>query len=106
MLFYNTYYNNQVVSLHLAVLWVLVDIMYIRRRGKHHHSLTSDKLTLKLELLNEEDSQAVAVIRQSDVVGHILREISRHDFFWFIKVGGTTQVKLHSTKLYLSPIED
>ena len=45
---------------------------------------------------------AVAVIKQSDV-GHIPREISRN-VFWFIKVGGTTQVKLHSTKLYQSPI--
>ena len=46
---------------------------------------------------------AVPVIRQSDVFGHIAREISRH-VFWFIKVGGTTQVQLHSTKLYQSPI--
>ena len=58
-------------------------------------SLT-DKLLLKLEPLNEKDFHAVAVIRQSDVVGHIPREISRHAF-WFIKLGGTTQVKLHST---------
>ena len=77
--------------------------MYIRRRGKHHRPSLTDELSLKLEPLNEEDPHAVAVIRQSDVVGHIPREISRH-VFWFIKVGGTTQMKLHSTKLYQSPI--
>ena len=77
--FHNSYYNNRVVSLHSAVLSVLGDIMYIRRRGKHHHSLQlTDKLSLKLEPLNEEDPYAVAVIRQSDVVGHIPREIFRH----------------------------
>ena len=77
--------------------------MYFRRRGKYHHSLARHKLSLKLDPLNEDDPHAVAVIIQSDVVGHIPREIFLH-FFWFIKVGGTTQVKLHSTKLYLSPI--
>ena len=36
-------------------------------------------------------------------MGHIPREISRH-VCWFIKLGGNTQVTLHSTKLYQSPI--
>ena len=60
-------------------------------------------LSLKLEPLNKEDPYAVAVLKQSDVVGHIPREISRH-VCWFIKLGGNTQVTLHSTKLYQSPI--
>ena len=69
----------------------------------HKAPSLTNKLSLKLEPLNGEDPLAFAVIRQSDVVGHIPREIYRH-VLWFIKVGGTTQVKLHSTKLYQSPI--
>ena len=56
--FYNTYYNNRVASFHLAVLSVLGDIMYIRRREKHHHSLTSDhsswnRLMKKIPMLSQ-----------------------------------------------------
>ena len=97
MLFYNT------SSCQLAFNCI------VDSRGYHVYQTTwkapslTDKLSLKLEPLNEEDPHAVAVIRQSDVVGHIPREISRH-VFWFIKVGSTTQLKLHSTKLYQSPI--
>ena len=75
-------------------------------RGYHVYQTTwkvpplTDKLPLKLEPLNEEDPHAVAVIRQYYVVGHI-PYIFRH-VIWFIKLLGTTQVKLHSTKFYQS----
>ena len=88
----NTYYNKRVVSLHSLFRCI------VGSRGYHVYQTTwkapslTDNLSLKMEPLNEEEPHAVAVIRQSDVVGHIPGEIFRH-VFWFIKVRGTTQVK-------------
>ena len=65
-------------------------------------SLT-DKLSLRMEPENAEDPYALVVILEACTVGHIPREISRL-FFWFLKLGGKTVVKLRSKKLYQSPI--
>ena len=70
-------------------------------RGHHIYKTVwtpfiGETLSLRIEDGNEQDSFAVAVIKNDDIVGHAPRQFSRV-FYFFLSHDGTIDVK---TKIY------